>query len=380
MVVTFVIAIVVIVEVGLIVSERLKKSACEGKEGTELKNCWQTVVEDHLKQGDISGAFESLASLYEATPTLGETCHSLTHEIGRSAYGLFSRGVEFDITAKTAYCSYGFYHGFMEELVIRRADMKLAREFCAYVDKQLVNVSPDVTLQCYHGIGHGTVNNHDPRTWGEAQRLIDPALALCEQVATNEEELSRCATGVYNGLSIFYATGEYGLLLDTKDPVGVCRRQKVEYQDACYVSMNTLLLQVANYDLRKAVSYIENIPDDAIAQHTMINLASPIGTRNLGTLDHSETIGVCRALPSRLKLACIQGYAFGFLEHGEPEKEYIKPLAFCGSQQLVKEEQKACFEYILSYLPRWYAKEKVSGICQTVPSAWRDYCEKQIQN
>jgi hypothetical protein len=338
-------------------------SSCQFDDVNLVKLCWQQIVESSIKQGDIAGAFDSLTRLYDAAPAMGETCHSLTHEIGRAAYRLFARDVEFDITPQTAYCSYGFYHGFMEELVIAQPDMRVARDFCSYVDARLSSITPDVTLQCYHGIGHGTVNNHDPRTWGNAQALIDPALLLCEQVASTDDELSRCATGVFNGLSIFYSTGEYNLTFDTSDPVAICRAQKKQYQDPCYISMNMLLLQLANYDLRRAIGYIDAIPEDSIAQHTVINLASPVGTRNMDAADHMPIVQTCRSLQPRLHLACIQGYAFGFMEQGKPEQEYIKPIAFCQSKYLDIEEQNACFEYIFSYLPQWYGAEKVQKIC-----------------
>ncbi len=376
----FVIGFVLVLAIGAGLfagSGQFGRPTCDQKDAEALKKCWEAVVSVSMKKGDIAGAFDSLADLYGAAPNLGETCHSLTHEIGRTAYRLFARDVDFGITPKTAYCSYGFYHGFMEELVLAKGDMKLAREFCSYVDQQLVKVSPDVTLQCYHGIGHGTVNNHDPRTWGDPQKLIDPAIALCEEVATNDSEVNRCATGVYNGLAVFYSNGEYKLTLDRNDPVGICRRQPEKYQDACYVSFNTLLLGLTGYDLAKAATYLAHIPQDVIAQHAMINLASPVGTKHITETDHAPTISVCRSLPARIRLACIQGYAFGFLEHGEPTKEYIKPLQFCESNQLTTEEQNACFEYILGYLPRWYAKEKVLMICSDLNPKWKEYCEKQ---
>jgi hypothetical protein len=351
---------------------------CEGVSVTEQKVCWEEVVQASISQGDIAGAFASLTRLYDSAPAMGETCHALTHEIGRAAYRLFARDVEFDITAQTAYCSYGFYHGFMEELVIAKPDMQVAREFCAYVDAQLSSVTPDVTLQCFHGIGHGTVNNHDPRTWGKAQSLIDPALLACEQVASDDDELSRCATGVFNGLSIFYSTGEYNLAFDASDPVAICGVQKLQYQDPCYISMNMLLLQLAEYDLRRAVGYIDSIPEDSIAQHTVINLASPVGTRNIDASDHSSIVTVCRSLQARLHLACIQGYAFGFMEQGKPEQEYVKPLAFCKSDILDSIEQNACFEYIFSYLPQWYGKDKVQSICSTLASDLQKRCYENL--
>jgi len=355
-----------------------QRPPCTQKDAAKVKACWEQVVQADIKRGDIAGAFESLVSLYNSAPNMGETCHALTHEIGRSGYKLFARDVKISITPKTAYCSYGFYHGFMEELVLEKGDMDLARKFCDYADAQLSKVSPDVTLQCFHGIGHGTVNNHDPRTWGNAQSLIDPAIALCEQVASSDEQLSRCATGVFNGLSIFYSTGEYKLVLDKNDPVKICRQQKKQYQDACYISMNTLLLQLTNYDLMRAVLFIEVISDDVTASHAMINLAAPIGTKNISKTDHTETISICRLVQKRLHLPCIAGYAYGFLEHGEPEREYIKPLKFCESESLTRDEQNACFEYILSYLPRWYAQEKVESICATLDGTVKKLCYEKI--
>jgi hypothetical protein len=351
-----------------------REQACVQASESDRKICWEQVVQKEIKKGNIVEALDALSSFYEANPSMGEMCHSLTHEIGQASYRFFARGVDFEITPKTAYCSYGFYHGFMEALVINKGDMELARTFCDDVDRQLASLTPDASLQCFHGIGHGTVNNHDPRTWGNEQTMINPALTLCEQVSISSQQRSRCATGVFNGIATFYATGKYNLIVDPKDPLHICRLQKEEYQDACYVSMNTLLLQVSNNNLKQAAAYVEQIPDDEMAHHAMINLASPIGSGNIDKNDHTEVVAVCRSLSNRLHLSCIAGYAFGFLEHGVPTKEYIKPLEFCNSKYLVSEEQNACFEYILSYLPQWYAQEKVKDICLQLDEKNRNLC------
>ncbi len=348
---------------------------CTQKDPAEIKQCWTRVVDDLIKKGDIDGAFTTISILYDANPAFGETCHSLTHEIGQAAYRLFATHKDFTVTAKTAYCSYGFYHGFMEALVWSRGDMKQAGEFCMYVDKQLAAVTPDVTLQCYHGIGHGTVNNHDPKTWGHEQSLLDPALELCEKVATSEDQKSRCATGVYNGLSIFYSTGEYNITLDPNDPLKICRAQKKEYQDACFVSMNTLLLQITHNDLAQTVKFIDSIENDTMAQHTMINVSSPFALQTPDAAAQQKIIDMCRSFSQRLHLSCLQGYAFGFLEHGPPEKEYVKSLAFCQSSLLSSSEQNACFDYILSYLPMWYGSKKVQMICATLDSSRKQVCQ-----
>lgn len=364
--------------VGRALTYKVKEPSCQKGDSAQIKQCWEDVVQSSMKQGDLGGAFDALASLYDANPALGETCHALTHKIGESAYLLFARGKTFAVTPKTAYCSYGFYHGFMEALVAEKKDMSLARKFCDYVDEEISAVSPDASLQCLHGIGHGTVNNHDPRTWGSEQTLIDPAIALCKQVATNDDELSRCATGVFNGIANFYATGEYKLVLNASDPLKVCRAQAKQFQDPCYISLNTLLLQLTEYDLKKAVVFIDGIADDTMAQHTMINVAAPIGSANLGKLDHAGVIATCRSISKRLHMSCIQGYAYGFLEHGEPEQEYKKSLEFCQSKELVLDEQNACFEYIFSYLPMWYSRDKVQAICEKLSGEYRTLCEQKV--
>ena len=214
--------------------------------------------------------------------------------------------------------------------------------------------------------------------WGKEENMVVLALEICEEVAGSSSQLSRCATGVYNGIGVFYMTNQYQLSMREEDPLWLCQKQPKEYKAECYLSMNTALLSFAGMNFSKAAGYIENIVEDDHASRAILNLAAPVGTRNINTVDHREQITACRSLQERLRLPCIQGDAFGFLEHGEPGVEYIKPLDFCGSQELKEDEQGACFEYIFSYLPLWYPKEKAHQICKTVESQRRDFCYLQI--
>lgn len=339
--------------------------------------CWQEAVTGALKSHGVDGALSMLAAAYDRDPSFSDTCHDLTHYIGKEAYGMFVKKRDFRVTPKTAYCSYGFYHGFMETLVSRQGDMQLAREFCQYVDRQITKESPDAVYQCFHGIGHGTVNNHNEATWGNEQAMIDPALALCEQVAVSAEERSRCATGVYNGLAVFYNGGEYNLKVDPADPLRICRTQKEEYKDACYISLNVTVLAVTGGDFAAGAKFIEAIPEDTYAQHAIINLAAPVGSRNMNVDDHADILAICRSLQPRLRQACIQGYAYGFLEQGLPEQEYKQPIAFCGEADLTESERTACYDYIFSYLKQWYSAEKNQQICSSVPAAVQELCRKR---
>lgn len=336
--------------------------------------CWSDAIDVVMEKKGIGAAFESVALLYDTEPSFGEGCHSFTHKVGAEAYKRFAQKQDFAISPKTAYCGYGFYHGFMETLLQDSGDFEQARKFCAYVDEKLADMTPDANLQCYHGIGHGTVNDHNRKDWGNERALIRPALEICEQVSKTILQLYRCASGVFNGIAIFYIEGEYGLVLKKDDPLWVCREQKKEYQQACYGNMNVALLAMTQQDFLKAARFIEKIIPDDEAIKAIRYLAAPFGAQRQRQTNFVSEINDCRSLQSRLRLTCIQGFSFGMLEHGPPGNEYIKPLEFCGLKDLDESEQKACFDYIFSYLGIWYPKEKAEHICTTVASSRVEHC------
>lgn len=350
--------------------EVVQAESCDPRQ-EDCANAWITL---YLRRRGIAAAFDELARRYEEDPSMGPVCHSLTHTLGRSAYDLFARGKTFAVTPKTAYCSYGFFHGFMEELAASSGDIARAREFCAFVDEQISKEAPDAGMQCYHGIGHGTVNNHDPATWGNEQLMIAPALELCKKAATDELQLSRCATGVFNGIATFYQDHEYNLVPRASDPFWICRLYEPIFEDACYLSLNITILDITNNDLAKALPFVEGIANDAFAQHAVLNLLAPVGAKRVGKESHDDVVAACRGTQERLRIACLQGYAYGFLEHGKPGEEYKKPLEFCGSDLLTTEEQNGCFEYIFTYFRQWYSQGRAQGICRSLDEARRAQC------
>lgn len=348
---------------------------CTASQEQVKRKCFIETVRKALVNQGIDGAYKKINALYLADPRFADVCHTLTHEIGAYAYDQFQQGKPIVVSRDFSICSYGFYHGYMERLAGQKDIGVKARAFCDEVDRQMKLITPDAALQCFHGIGHGYVNNHNPRTWGNEQLMIGPALALCERVAVTDSERSRCATGVFNGIATFYAEGLYNLKVNANDPLWICRMQAATYQDACYISLNITLLQLTDGNLVKAATYLEPITDEQMANHAMINLAAPVGSKNISSTNHQETITACRAIQERLHMACIAGYAYGMLEQGLPGEEYRKPLAFCRLSALTKSERDACFLYIIRYLPQWYPKQKVGEICTgDVPEEYRSYC------
>lgn len=340
--------------------------------------CWVDLVTQVFKKQGLESALDFVSEVYEKNPSFSSVCHDVGHLLGSGTYKLFKEGKEFKITPNASFCSYGFYHGFMETMVSSEADLTKAREFCLYVDTQVSALTPDAALQCFHGIGHGWVNVHDDKKlWGDDQGIVNKGLKLCELVSATDSELSRCATGVFNGLSAFYSTGEYQIKLNRDDPLWICGAQESKYQDPCYISMNSLLLSISNGNLKDASKYVEDIKDDEIAKHTMLNLAIPYGLNNINESDHQTGIDTCRGVQSRLVTPCLQGYAFAFLEHGIPGEEYVKSLSFCKSSGLTESEKSDCLGYIYTYLAQWYAKDKATEICNREDN-YQEYCHQRL--
>lgn len=382
----FIVLVVVVIEIAILGARSIgsvfdSDNPCADVAERKQSQCWEHSIVTTLRRRGVDKSLEELAALYHENPNFGSACHSIVHTIGKESYKLFAQGKKFRVTDKTAYCSYGFYHGFMEALVSTQGDMKRAVDFCAMVDAQVAKIKPDATLQCYHGIGHGTVNNHDPATWGTAQAMINPALTLCAQAAVDTDQLSRCATGVFNGIAIFSLTGEYQLTYDKNDPLAICREQDPRFQDACYLSFNLVLLAATDRDIREASRFVEAIPEDSYAQHAILNVMA-LASHEIGDQDEdvAQTIKLCRSLQPRLLYSCIQGYSYGFLEQGQPEREYERPIAVCSNTAFTREEQQACFSYISSYFLQWYSREKAVSLCNIIQdSENREVCQRATQ-
>ncbi len=349
-------------------------------EACHVKNdqlCYVGLIMDTFSTKGLDKALDLVNIIYSQDSSFSTTCHDVGHLLGSETYKLFRDGKPFKISPKAAFCSYGFYHGFMEQLA-SEGDVKKAGDFCKYVDEQISKETPDASLQCYHGIGHGWVNIHGDTTLiGDDLGIVKKGLALCEKVSNNDSELSRCATGVFNGIAIFYGTNEYGLKIKSRDPLWLCKRVDKKYQDPCFISMNTVLYSVSGGDLRVAAKFLNQIKDDQIARHAMINLAIPFSVPNIESGDNSVNIVACNSLSSRLKTSCFQGLAFAFLEHGEPGHEYIKSIAFCNNPSIGDMERNGCLSYIYGYLAQWYPKDKSYSICQS-QGDYKDLCTDKV--
>lgn len=356
----------------------VSKTYCLDEENAKRQQCYEDLIDNTLNKKGLGEAFEIFDILFRDDPVFAADCHSYSHKLGEKAYHLFAQNKEFQLTPKTSYCGYGFYHGFMETFLLSGRDMEEAHKFCEFADAQLRKLSSDAGGACYHGIGHGTVDGSDPRAWGNPQAMIQPSLDLCEKISNDENpppqygKLFRCVSGAFNALEILSTSNQYKLSLNREDPFWICRNQPDRYKEACYSQFVVALMAVTNNDFNKSAKTIGTIHEDAYALPALQALV--VELVRLGKTDYQDTINYCRNLKSRFHLICVSSFGEGFLKYGPPEEEYVEALKFCNSPLLRGEEKSICFERVLSLLRQWYTVEKSREICLSVDErySWRN--------
>lgn len=332
--------------------------------------CWEDLMDQTLENKGLDKAFVLMDTLFQTEPGFAKDCHGFAHLLGEKAFDLFSSNKNFNLSSKTSYCGYGFYHGFMEKLLHSKNDINQARAFCKYAGDTLQNQTPDAEGACYHGIGHGAVEDvTDPKLFGNPKAIIQPSLDLCEKVSQTEDKLFRCVTGVFNALEIVTTQGKYQLSLNREDPLLICRTQKETYKRACYTQMVIAVMHVTQDDFVKSAQILDTIAENDWAAESLSGLV--VELVRLGKVDYQQTIAFCRKLSARFRLPCITGFGEGFLKYGPPQNEYVKAVDFCSSALLTDNEKRSCFNRVLSILRIWYTAEKSTQICKEVDQKYQ---------
>lgn len=347
--------------------------------------CWEKMMLETLQEEGVTAAFEKMLYLSDTEPSFLNDCHGYSHLIGEKAYNLYVANENFELTAATALCGYGFYHGFMETLLLTTGDIEEARRFCEDVDKKLKGSASAAATACYHGTGHGAIDGSDPTSWGDIDAMMAPGFKLCAMLAQNELEAYLCDTGVFNAIEILSADPKYGILAMREDPYAMCNTQTLARREGCYSNMLPIILYNFQNDFGKATAYINEKMIDhtetAIDGHTINDMVT-LGLmfeyiRVYGETEGYQEKGIafCRAQPEEDRLACIKGLSGGHIKYGEPGVEYVQNLKFCENSLLTKEEKDSCYEYTLPRMSSRYDPKTTQMICGQVEVEYRErYC------
>ncbi len=359
------------------VSPRLDKSMgsnCENLEENQAIECWFNFVEASVKTKGINTTYETMATLFKSNLVFAKNCHAYTHRIGQIGYSLFSEHKDFSLDKNTAFCGYGFYHGFMEALLEKGGSYDQAKSFCDFATTHLSGSASDAGMACYHGIGHGFADYFDPVVYRDPKDIASKTLNLCKKIADNDQKLFRCGSGVFNALAL--SMGYNKLPLDKKDPLSLCREQTGVFKDACYSDMQVLVLDIlSKHDFTEASRYIEAIIDDHDAINSIEVMSSGRTKSILDKSDYSLEVASCRALQERLVHSCVIGIAAGLMEFGEPGQEYVKAVSFC-AHSVAENEREDCYKRTLNYSRNIYTREKLKEICATIDEKYRYFCQR----
>lgn len=332
----------------------------------EKTKCWETVVTEVMKTSGMDAAWDVIAKISETEPKFAQNCHGFTHIVGEEAYQLFKKENRVDFSPKASYCGYGFYHGFMETLMQVSGDLEEAHALCQSFQ--------NAWRSCYHGIGHGTVDGSDPRTWGNAYAMIAPGLQLCKRLGRNLQEIDLCASGVFNSLAILYTDSKYKLVVN-EDPYWICKDQsEPDFKKPCFEEMNTWALRLGNHDFSKAKLFVEKINEDIYAGHAMRSLATYAAKFTLERKNSNDFILSCRAAQKHLQRHCIDGFVGGLFEFGMPGKEYHIALEFCRQNRLSHEEKVVCYTSFNWFSSLHYSEKQQNTPCTLIEKGYRYLC------
>jgi hypothetical protein len=239
--------------------------------------------------------------------------------------------------------------------------------------EQLSDIVPDVLGACFHGIGHGLVDDDGEAQWVSESKMVDLPLKFCSKAATEEHLLYRCSSGVFNSLAIAYTDNR--VTATRSDPLGFCKQLEIPtFRMACYDEMNTYLIKLASDDYVIAVKHIETIPIDGEAKSAARSLAQSYSNKRSEKKELLEAVDSCRSTQERLRLSCIFGFSAGLVEKGAPRNEQIKSIEFCTLESLKDDEIQACFDGLLWYMGRLYSRDMSEDLCKKIEPRFRNYC------
>lgn len=342
---------------------------CSDIEQDMKQQCWDELLTYTIRRKGLAAAFETFAEIYQSDPDIPKGCHGWAHILGKEAYDLFREKKKFILKKETAYCGYGFFHGFIEQLLHETGELSQTKEFCKYAAKQLNN-SGDVYNNCLHGVGHGSVNVDDPRLWGDFDAMLKPGLDNCEKILTEEHDLGSCYVGAFNALTLGIVDELYDLNLKDDSLYGYCREMETKYKPYCYYEFTGLISKYTNHDFSKAVELIfaEDMSEEA-RMRAVGKMEAILMVDDIVKASYKENVDDCRSLISPYSEACFDGILDGLMNSGEPGREYARGFVFCEEGILTEKEKDRCYEYIIGR-----SDPENSPVCEGVPEPYREYC------
>ncbi len=232
--------------------------------------CWGQSLMEIVRNSGIDEAFIELESMNES-PEFQRQCHDVMHILGQAAYDDFIDDAgHVQVHPLTSACGYGFYHGFIESMMVSEGvqDLSRAREYCEglnHAQSLTTEISRSRAAEaCYHGVGHALFDLVDSSLWGSSRAMVDYVTRQCTSLSDDEVKQIICMSGVYNSLANAYSSKSYLLTYAlTNDADDFCAEEPLAYQSRCYVELTNGTVRNARFDFQKSIAHIRTLPAHA---------------------------------------------------------------------------------------------------------------------
>ncbi|MBX9765213.1 hypothetical protein K2X83_01070 [Patescibacteria group bacterium] len=308
-----------------------REECLKEKRSTDLAPmCWEADVTDTLSKDGLSAAFALVDSFYADDPAFRRNCHDVMHILGAAAFREFRNSPVVTAEKRTSYCGYGFYHGFIETMLVENGNSNFdaVKKYCAQLRTEF---SPSAAGPCFHGIGHAIFDSLPGTLWGSAERMTHEALRTCEGVLTADEERAQCASGVYNSLANALSARTYDISFSDIEVARFCEEQKPLYQKTCYGELGIGYIREKHMERDTALSFIRSLPADVQPSQVFFYFADET-KRMMHSLDVAILASACASLKNGGEThSCIDGVLQGFREATHVAKTHDVALPFCAA-------------------------------------------------
>ncbi len=365
--------------IGAVVSKPTTDSFnCDKLTGVKQLQCWQDEIQRILEKNGIEAALTKVNQYYASALDFGPHCHEFMHPIGAWAHSQLNSNPSFKIPVNASYCSYGFYHGFVETMMAKKGDIKEARQLCDQSDVANRKLGIFIKGSCYHGIGHGIAGSFNVRSEKDLSTLVTKSSTLCQELAGEEELVENCSAGVFNVISNLYIAHIADWFFDTGRPFALCQQFERVYPQ-CYAYMVLVLVYKNNSDYSKTTKLLEEAPSERERRAIVSALGYKMGTQSVNAPDIEKRVSWCDYFPLPFWNTCIAGFIQGLLGYGKPGEEYKQVFKFCLSNKLLNGRRDACMAESFHSLSLSYTVSKIKPLCEIVESFYRQQCEETVR-
>ncbi len=341
-------------------------TVCDELSSQEKIQCFDQTLEQTLLENGIEAAFDYFSSIYNADPEVPIVCHGWAHRLGETAYRTYKESNELSFRPEATFCSYGYFHGFINAMVEDTQSLEQAQHFCDEVMDTATGLT-GMQSNCIHGIGHSiaTLMLEDPENWGDFQKVIGKASVQCEKLYESTLHRSFCFDGMFHEVHWSIQREDYGFTQEeyaaSKDLFHYCKTTPSNVLESCFYDFVTIWPYFFNTK-QKAMEYVLNTIPPELALRPLRTFARSFIEMEITSGKYQDSVDACHIVSGPLAVACMEGLVLGFVTHGEPGNAHEEGFAFCRTYY-EGNERTLCLTKMLDELSWNYTSSQMKEAC-----------------